>query len=94
MGVFAFFPATTSNFPHGTCTLVGWLGSPLYCLVELKTDHVSLFTLLNMLFSRIEFHLVLAGKTVSLDSCEQLRYKDILALFGGTVGKELALTFL
>ena len=73
---------------------MGWLGSVLYCLVALKTDHVNRFALLNMLFSRIEFHLVLAGKTVSMDSCEQLHYKDILVLFSGTVGKVLALTFL
>jgi len=57
IGVFASFPATTSNYPHGTCTLVG-------CLVALKKDHANLFALLNMLFSRITFHLVLAGKTV------------------------------
>ena len=95
VSVFAFFPATTSNFPHGTRTLVGWLGSALYCLVALKTDHVNLLALFNMLFSRIELHLVLAGKTVSLDSCEQLCHKDIPAkLFGGTAGKELAVTFL
>ena len=79
VGVFAFFPANTSNFPHGTRTLVGWLGSALYCLVALKTDHVNLLALFNMLFSRVELHLVLAGKTVSLDSCEQLRHKDIPA---------------
>ena len=49
--MFAFFLATTSNFPHGTRTLVGWLDSALYCLVALKADHVNLLALFNMLFT-------------------------------------------